>query len=286
MKRFIWLLFWFVSLIFLPLPLTQAIEDKSKPLTFLYPGWTEDVALTELAKVVLTHHGYQVKTTMVDPGPLYATLAKGGADIYLDVWLPHTSQYYWERYGDKIDILGVVYDQASTGLVVPQYVDINSIAELNDHIKEFSGKIYGIGSGSGVHKDTLRAIEEYHLDYKQITSSEAAMMAELKRRIKAKKPVIITGWKPHYKWDIYELKMLEDPKSIFPVEKMYSVSRQGFKEEYPTLTHFFERFTFDTAQLSELIELVREADEMEKNPTKGAEIYYEKYKNEIESWFP
>ncbi|MDZ7775178.1 MAG: glycine betaine ABC transporter substrate-binding protein [Bacteroidales bacterium] len=48
--------------------------------------------------------------------------------------------------------------------------------------------------------NTEKAIKEYNLDYKQVTSSGPAMVASLQKAYNSKEPIVITGWKPHHKW--------------------------------------------------------------------------------------
>lgn len=264
------------------LTLVACGDNQDKPVKILYPSWAEGVAMTHFAEYVLDNKGYAVETTLIEPGPLYAALSKGDADLYLDAWLPHTHKDYWERFGDKLEVVGVAFDDASTGLVVPDYVEINSIDELNDNVEMFNGKIYGIGAGAGIHSNTIRAIEEYPLNYEQLTSSESSMMAELRRSIAAKEPIIITGWKPHYMWDLYDLKMLEDPNGIYLIDQIEILSRQGFADDHPEVALFFSNFQFDSDKLHELMSMVGEDD---RDPKAGAKKFYEKYQTEIDSWF-
>jgi glycine betaine/proline transport system substrate-binding protein len=51
---------------------------------------------------------------------------------------------YWADYGDKLVVLGESFSEGTTGLVVPSYVTINSIEELNNKDK-FNSEIIGIG---------------------------------------------------------------------------------------------------------------------------------------------
>lgn len=257
-------------------------DNQQKPVKILYPSWAEGVAMTHLAEYVLDNRGFTVETTLIEPGPLYAALSKGDADLTLDAWLPHTHKDYWKRFGNKLEVVGTAFDDASTGLVVPDYVEIDSIAELNDNVEMFDGKIYGIGAGAGIHGNTIRVIEEYRLNFEQLTSSESSMMAELRRSIAAKEPIIITGWKPHYMWDLYDLKMLKDPKEIYLIDKIQVVSRQGFSADQPEVAKFFSQFQFTSDQLHELMAMVGED---ERDPKAGAQKFYEKYKEEIDSWF-
>lgn len=257
-------------------------KDEKKDVFIPYPNWEEGIAMTHLAKYFLDQNGYEVEIKPIEPGPIYASLSKGDADVFLDAWLPHTHAEYWERYGDDIDSISVAFDNGTTGLVVPEYVDIKSIEDLNDHVDEFDGEIIGIGSGAGIHGNTLKAIEEYDLDFKQVSSSGPAMVAALEKAIQDEEPIVITGWKPHFKWNRFDLKYLEDPKDIYPKDRMEILGRKGFTEDYPVLTEFFKNFQFEEDKLYELMEDVNDADD----PIDGAKKFYENNKAMVDGWFP
>ncbi|MGM0496389.1 MAG: glycine betaine ABC transporter substrate-binding protein [Bacteroidota bacterium] len=256
--------------------------EKSEQVKILYPNWAEGIAFTHLAKAILDEEGYDTKITPLEPGPIYASLAKGDADLMLDAWLPHTHEDYWDKYGDDLVKIGESFSGGTTGLVVPDYVDVESIEDLNDHVDKFDGKIIGIGSGAGIHGNTEKAIEKYDLDYKQVTSSQSAMMASLKRDYDKEEPIIITGWKPHFMWADYDLKYLDDPKEIYPKDVCAIVSRTGFKENYPILYKFFSNFNLKEKELYDLMDKVENSeDELE-----AAKEWYKNNRDVVEEWFP
>ncbi|MFW6019167.1 MAG: glycine betaine ABC transporter substrate-binding protein [Bacteroidales bacterium] len=256
--------------------------EEKKSLEILYPNWAEGVAFTHLAKVALQDNGYDVKITPIEPGPIYASLAKGDADLFLDAWLPHTHEDYWEKYGEQLVKVGESFSNGTTGLVVPEYVDINSIEDLNDYVDELDGKIHGIGSGAGIHRNTEKAIEEYDLDYEQITSSGPAMMAALEKAYDSKDPIVVTGWKPHFMWADYDLKYLEDPEEIYPKDVCAIVSREGFKKDFPTLEKFFSNFNLKEEELYELMAAIKEGEDEEV----AAKEWYKDNKVMVDSWWP
>lgn len=260
----------------------DAKSSKGKELSILYPNWAEGIAFTHLAQAALQDKGYKVKITPLEPGPIYAALAKGDHDVMMDAWLPNTHKNYWEKFGDKLEKIGESFSGGTTGLVVPAYVEINSIEELNDNVDMFDGKIMGIGSGAGIHGNTEKAIEEYELDFKQITSSGPAMMASLKRAYGKKEPVIITGWKPHHMWADYDLKYLEDPKNVYPADVCAIVTRKGFKEERPVLAKFFMNFNLEEMKLYNLMSAIKQSDDAET----AAKKWYNDHKTLVESWMP
>ena len=260
----------------------KGAANKSEQVHILYPNWAEGIAFTNLAKAALEDKGYDVKITPLEPGPIYATLAKGDADLMLDAWLPHTHGDYWEEYGDKMTKIGESFSGGTTGLVVPQYVDVNSIAELNDNVDMFDGKIIGIGSGAGIHRNTEKAIEEYALDYQQANSSGPAMMASLKRSYDRQEPIIITGWKPHHMWADYDLKYLEDPKGVYPKDVCAIVTRTGFGDDFPVLKEFFGNFNLSETELYNLMDAIEKGDD----ELEAAKTWYQDHKVMVESWMP
>lgn len=260
----------------------QKPEISKEGVTIYYSNWAETIAMTKVTKLALEEAGIEIETYLLGPGAMYASLAKGEGDIFLESWLPQTHAEYWEKYGGKLDKVSTSFDNASTGLVVPQYVDINSIEELNANKEKFDGKIIGIGSGAGIHKDTEKAIEEYGLDYKQITSSGPAMVTSLKKAIMKKEPIVITGWKPHFKWAKFDLKYLKDPKNVYPKEKAWIVTRKNFTQERPGFKTFLENFHLTDMQVADLMLTFENMEDDEK----AAKKWYNENKEMIRSWMP
>ncbi len=271
-----------IIIILLAISTLMACERRHKQdVLMLYPNWTEGIAMTYLAKLLLEQKGYTVGVKRLEPGPIFAALSRGDADIFMDAWLPYTHEYYWNRFGDRLEVIGVVFDNASTGLVVPSYVDINSIEELNDNKERFEGgRIYGIGAGAGIHDNTETAIIEYGLDYQQISSSETSMLAAARKAATANDWIVITGWKPHQMWVMFDLKTLEDPRGVYPTDEIRIVSRQGFADDQPEVARFLQQFKLDDLLLAELIDLLAD----ENDPEVAVRHFYDKHNDLLDSW--
>lgn len=108
------------------------MDGTDKNVDLYYVNWAEGVAMTYLVAAILEDEGYTVTTTEADPGIVFTTIAQGDADAFLDGWLPVTHGTYQEQYADDYLDLGHNFKGARIGLVVPSYVEIDSIAELND----------------------------------------------------------------------------------------------------------------------------------------------------------
>ena len=146
-------------------------------------NWAECVANSNLWKVILEDMGYKVNLTQLEAAPLYLGLNKGDIDVFLDAWLPITQGRYWEEYQGNLEDLGIWYPGARIGLVVPQYVDINSIEELAENKDKFGGEIIGIDPGAGIMLAT-ESFRRLWSGFKVIQGSEAAMLSALKKLMK------------------------------------------------------------------------------------------------------
>ncbi|MFJ6127650.1 ABC transporter permease/substrate binding protein [Streptomyces griseoviridis] len=230
---------------------------QGKKLTIGYIPWDEGVASTFLWKEILEQRGYQVDAKQFDAGPLYTALAQGSVDFETDSWLPTTHAEYWKKYGSKLDDLGAWYDQTSLELTVPAYMkDINSLADLKGKGATFGGKITGIEASAG-ETGLLKSkiLKEYGLDkeYKVVDSSTPAMLAELKRAISKKEPIVVPLWSPHWAYNDYDLKKLKDPKGAWGEgDGVHTLSRKGLADENPVLGGWLKDFKLDEKQLTSL----------------------------------
>ncbi len=259
-------------------------ETKSaqKEVSILYPNWAEGIAFTYLAKAALEAHDYEVELTNLEPGLIYGELSKSNSkgDVFLDAWLPNTHKDYWADYGENLVKLGEAFSGGTTGLVVPSYVTINSIEELNANKDKFDEEIIGIGSGAGIHANTIKAIGEYGLDFEQITSSGPAMVASLEKAVRNNEWIVVTGWKPHYMWANFDIKYLADPLGVYPTDVCAIVARQGFEADAPEAANFFRNFNLEEPMLYDLMGEIEASDE-----ETGAQNWYEQNKAFIDSWF-
>lgn len=258
-------------------------EMNKDKIDFVYVNWAEGIAMVHVAKAVLEDNGYDINLKSTDAAPLFSSLAKGNEDVFLEAWLPVTHEDYMDKYGENIDILGTVYDGAKIGLVVPRYVDIDAITQLNDHRDEFDGKIVGIDAGAGIMRATEEAIPEYDLDFDLQTSSESGMTATLKKAIDKKEPVVVTGWKPHWMFSRFDVKMLKDPKKIYgKSESIKAISREGFEKDHPFVAQFVKNMHFNDEQIGGLMQTFEDNSNLDQ----AAKKWIEKNKELVESWVP
>lgn len=258
-------------------------KTETKEVKIGYVNWAEGIAMTNLAQAILEDKmGYEVETVLADPAPVFTSLASGNTDVFLDTWLPVTHGEYLNKYGDDIEDLGVTYENALIGLVVPSYVDAESIEDLNSQKDTFGGQIIGIDSGAGIMSTTEKAIDEYGLDYELVNGSGPAMTAALKKAIDSNEAIIVTGWTPHWMFSRWDLKVLKDPKGIYgDAETIHTYSRKGFEEEMPEAAGFFKNFTFTDEILSDLMGAIEDSD---KDPLETAKDWMNSHEDQVNTW--
>ena len=238
----------------------EAVQKKTANL--VYVNWAEGVAYTNLAKVILEEKlGYDVTITPVDVGAGYTAVAQGDQDAFMESWLPVLHKDYLDQYGDDLIDLGYVYEGTQTGLVVPTYVSVNKISELNEHADRFDDEIVGIDAGAGIMKTTAQVIEEYGLSLKLRSSSGPAMTAALKDAVSDEEWIVVTGWKPHWMFARWDLKFLEQDsdKMMWKSGNIHIMGREDLREEKPALATFRENMYFTDEQLADLMLNVRNA---------------------------
>ena len=128
-------------------------------------NWACATANSYMVKNLLEEE-FAVKVNLHDlqAGILWQSVATGDIDFMVTAWLPLTHQSYYEKLQDDMVDLGPLYNGAAIGLVVPAYVEIDSIEELNAHKDKFGGRIIGIDAGAGIMEATKNAIEVYDLE--------------------------------------------------------------------------------------------------------------------------
>lgn len=234
---------------------TVANGDLAEVAIGVHAGWDEGIAVSHLFSVVLEDEGYTVTSTEADPGVVYTGLTGGDFDVNFDMWLPSTHADYLAQYGGEMEQLGAWYDDARLAVAVNEDSPITSLDELAANADVVGNTLVGIESGAGLTRVTQdEVIPTYGLesmDY--LTSSTPAMLAELQGATDAGEDIAVTLWSPHWAYDAYPIRDLEDPEgALGEAEEITSVGRTGFTADYPTLASWIEAFEMDDEQLFSL----------------------------------
>ena len=257
------------------------------PVRIGWVNWSDTEITVKLASAALQDHLKQpVKLVMADIGIQFQALANGSIDLIPMVWLPSTHKAFYDKYKDRLEDLGVLYE-GRIGMAVPTSVPISEVASVEDlnkpQVKEkLDGKILTSEVGNGQYKLTVKAIEEYKLEgYKLVASSESGMLNELDRNLKRDKWSLVNAWSPHWMFSKWSLRYLDDPKQIFGgAEQIHAMARKGFSQEYPQVAYFFAHYSIPQADLEALMMQARQT-----SSDQAVAAYYAANKPRFEAMF-
>lgn len=261
---------------------TAGAADKPTLKIGYVNGWDDSVAATHVAGEILKERlGYGVELKPVEPAIMWQGVARGDLDATLSAWLPATHGEYYAKLKDKVVVLGSNYKGAKIGLIVPDYVQAKSIEDLSKYSKDFDGKITGIDAGAGVMRRTEDAIKQYNLDIKLMPSSGPAMATALTRAEKAQKPIVVTGWIPHWMFAKWKLRFLEDPKKVYgDDEHVDTVVNPGLEAKAADATAFLKNFSWSGEEVGAVMLAIREG----AKPEAAAKDWIAKNPERVEGW--
>jgi glycine betaine/proline transport system substrate-binding protein len=260
--------------------------SASKSLTLGSIGWDENIAVSNLTKVVLGDEmGYDVQLKgPLDLGPMFQGLSSGDLQAFQDVWLPNHEQYLNKpQIKPRVEVLKPWYQGTTKfGITVLSYMEgITSIADLP---KAGTDEITGIEPGAAfmpVVED--KVIPAYNLDMKLVTSSTAGMLAEVQKKNAAKEPIVFTGWSPHWMNLKYNIVYLDDPKDAQGAfdnpSKITCAINKDLKTDDPAAYTYLKNISLNEDQINEIEAEINKAGE-----EKGARAWYKKNKDIVKPW--
>lgn len=262
-----------------------AEAPQTHKIELAYVEWSSEVASTNVVRAVLEQLGHQVELTPVSAAVMWQAISSGDADAMVAAWLPTTHGHYLEKLQDKLVDLGPNLNGTRIGLVVPDYVTIDSIPEIAEHAEKFDGKIIGIDPGAGIMSKTETALEAYGLDKIELMEgSGATMTAVLADAIRNEKWVAVTGWTPHWKFAKWNLKYLEDPQNVYGgSEQIHTVVRQGLQEDMPTVYQILDQFQWTPEDMQQLMVWNQEKG---ADPYQNAQRWVRENQEKVQQWLP
>lgn len=253
-----------------------------KSIELVYVEWDTEVASTHVIGKVLEDLGYDVTLTPLDNAVMWQSVANGESNAMVAAWLPATHGDLFEEYKDQVVDLGANFDGAKIGMVVPSYMDIDSIEDLPEVADELDQTITGIEPGAGVVKASENSVEEYGLDGWEVqTSSSGAMATALGEAIDNEEPIAVTGWSPHWKFAEYDLKYLEDPKEVYGgAEEIKTMARQGLEEDLPNAYKVLENFSWGEEKFNNVMLEIHNGTD----PEEAAATFVEENQDLVDEW--
>lgn len=231
-------------------------------ITIYTDNYAADEALSRVAEDILeAHYDIDVKLQSASVGVCFLGTARNENSLFLAAWLPKTHADYMARVKDDVDTLGTLYTGATLGWVVPDYVPADQLSSIEDLAKpeiadKLNGRIQGISAGAGEMQLSRKAMDAYGLKQhlRLVTASGPAMTAALSRAIDNHEWIVVTGWSPHWKWERFDLRYLDDPKNILGGEEdVKIIANPSIKTNHPEIAAFFSRMQVPLAKINAML---------------------------------
>ncbi|WP_028029076.1 choline ABC transporter substrate-binding protein [Gemmobacter nectariphilus] len=227
-------------------------------------GWTDITATTAATSLVLEALGYQTETKVLSVPVTYAGLAQGDIDVFLGNWMP-TMEGDLAPYRDKgqVDTVRTNLEGAKYTLATNAAGAALGLADFKDIAAQkaaLDGKIYGIEPGNDGNRLILDMIASgpFGLDgFELVESSEAGMLAAVKRADDAGRPVVFLGWEPHPMNAAFKMTYLTGGDDYFGPNLGGAIvatnTRAGYVAECPNTGKLLENLSFTLAMENEIM---------------------------------
>ncbi|MGM0508076.1 MAG: glycine betaine ABC transporter substrate-binding protein [Fusobacteriota bacterium] len=258
-------------------------REEKKEIEIIYVEWASEVASTNVVKAVLEESlDYDVEITPVSAAAMWQAMGAGDVDAMVAAWLPTTHEAYYNKVKDDVEDLGPNLTGTKLGLVVPSYVEVDSIKELNENADKFDGEIIGIDAGSGIMGMAEQAFDDYDLsNFELVDGSGATMAAALSDAIKNEEPIVVTSWTPHWMFGKWDLKYLEDPEKTFgEAENINTIVRKDLKEDMPDAYTFLDNFKWTPKDMAEVMVAIKNGEE----PYESAKNWVKDNEDKVREW--
>ena len=267
---------------------TTASAAEPEPIRIYIDEYAEGQVMSHVAKSVIeSEYDVPVELKTVSVGPAFLGVAKDDRSLFLVAWLPRTHGDYMDRVGKDVDNLGELFDGARLGWAVPAYVPQDQLSSIADMKKpevqdKLGGTIQGISAGAGLMQVSKETIDGYGLDddYRLITASSAAMTAALKRAIDNREWIAVTAWSPHWMWERFDLRYLDDPEGLLGGrEHVDAIASKGLAKSEPDVHAMLKRMHYSLDQINTML-VNAEATSYKE----AAQIFIDEHPDVIAEW--
>jgi glycine betaine/proline transport system substrate-binding protein len=191
-----------------------------------FPWSAAKLTTAILAEVVATHPELgvdRIKPIQVGPATAWAGAQRGDVDLLSEVAMPN-QEALASKAAERVDLVHETYGGAEQGWFVPTYAlepgqplaGLRSVTQLNDYADALGGRLVDSDPSFVTTEQNARRLAGYGLRLEQVTSSEAAQLAELRRAYERRAPILVFLYHPHWVFEEFELTQLEEPTPYQP----------------------------------------------------------------------
>ena len=251
-------------------------------------GWTDITATTAVTTYILKALGYETDIKVLSVPVTYQSLKNKDIDVFLGNWMPSMAADVKPFTDDgSVETIAKNLEGAGYGLVVPTYAaegGVKSLTDIGKFADKFDKKIYGIEPGNDGNRIVLDMIEDKAngLDgFELVESSEAGMLTQAEKAIKANDWIVFLGWTPHPvmgEMDITYLDGMGD--SGFGAAEVYTNVRAGFVSDCPNAGKFISNLKFTLSMENQIMDAILKGED----PEPAAETWLKANPDAVDPW--
>ena len=242
----------------------SAFAEGCDKIVFSDVGWTDITATTAATTLVLEALGYETETKVLSVPVTYTGLAEGDIDVFLGNWMPTMeADIAPYREAGTVELIRTNLEGARYTLATNEAGAAAGISDFNnikDHKDALGGKIYGIEPGNDGNRLIIDMIAggPFGLDgFEVVESSEAGMLAEVKKKSEAGEPIVFLGWEPHPMNANFKMTYLAGGDDVFGPNFGGAVvdtnTRKGYSAECPNTGKLLSNLVFSLPMENEIM---------------------------------
>ena len=288
--------------------------DSSDPIIIPTHNWNSQIVMSHVVGQMFESMGNNVEYVSTDSQAVYEAVRLGDVTLELEVWEGAFGPSYEEAKAKGGLVDAGAHDAVTRedwwyplhvkelcpGL--PDYKALNecsamfATADTGD-----SGRFLG-GPVDWLKHDQER-VDALDMNFKVVNAgSAAAIWAELKAAVKAKRPIVHFNWTPNFVEALYPGEFVEFPEYVEgckddpkvgpnpdatydcgnpPNGYLKKVAHEGMEKKWPKAWAVLNRISFTNPQIAEMAKLI-DVDELE--PEEAATLWLEENKAVWEPW--
>jgi glycine betaine/proline transport system substrate-binding protein len=257
-----------------------------------------------LAEVAATHPELGVSEfEVIEAGPAtaWAGAQRGDVDLLSEVAMPNQEELAAQA-DQRIDLVAETYGGAEQGWFVPSYAlepgqplaGLTSVTQLNDYAAALGNRLVDSDPSFITTEQNAKRLQGYGITLEQVTSSEAAQLAELRRAYERREPILVYLYHPHWVFEEFEMTQLEEPNPFqpdcfttgngacaMPAYAAWTATSTELAEAAPRFQQMLSRFQLPLTDIETMLKAV-DVDEQEVEEV--AKRYVAEHPDLVRGW--
>lgn len=255
-------------------------------------NWTDVMATSAVAKVILDDLGYKTEQTFASEQIVLTGIKDKKLDLFLGYWNPlmNASVEPMVAAGQIAVSSKPNLTQANATLAVPRYLfdqGLKTFADIAKFKDALGGKIHGIESGSATNQQIQAMIDKNQFglaDFKLVESSEAGMLAEVRRAHNRKSAIVFFGWTPHPMNVTLAMNYLTGSQDALGPDEgaatVWTVTQPGYAQRCPNVQKLLDQLTFTTSGESQMMVAILDG----QKPEAVARQWLKDHPEDLQRW--